>query len=1145
MLRFRGRPLAFAAASAALLACTVDTAPRGLRATPPGTGPRVVFDLAKRPLPDIPAPNDIATFADPTSRTGLRVNASMVAPTNMERRARAEFDEMEGWGTFAPIFVSFQRGDGADPTEPALDLDRIRGRMQDSRYDLSDDPVYVVNLATGVPVLLDMGQGSFPAAVSDPSSYWANDPHADAAHGRVSQNLVFEDLEEGVGLTQADYRPELDLDFDGVLDHPNTLGPALTPTSRIDNLLTWYERETDSLIMRPILPMEEKQRYAVVLTDRLTGPGGKPVRSPFASIHHPLQRSGVERLRDILADKSFAEYYGDLAGTGLDHVAFAWTFTTQPTYEDMRLLRDGLYGHGPFARWKDEFAPKVDVFRAVGKSTDESAEPPNWQALPECAKVASRPFIVRLGEAKSTIHDFLVDILKLREDETSLLLDSLANVDHVVIGTYDVPYLLGDPASVDPYAHFKVNFKTGEADVHRDKVHFWLAVPKAQKGFKQPFATTFWRHGTAQSDLESLLHIGHMARQGVATFGIDAPGHGQYFDPGQKLLASAFLSQSCLTPWITALAAGRAIDLDADGVPDSGGLLWSSHILHSRDNIRQANLEALQGTRVLRAFDGAALGDDYDLDGKPDLAGDFDVDGTPDVGGPNVPYFTAGDSFGGIMAQIQAATDPYVVAAAPISGGGGLIDVAVRSSLVPDSVLEQIFSPLVVAVPAESRPPDSSGPNTACAAGERSVRWVVNSLIASKEIEIACAPAADLDAKMTVVVTNVATRVRSCARTGDGGTFRVPIAASVGDRIDVQIYTRPDVVDSYATCNVDESTAPIGRRIQTWEKAALKFGSVADGSKTCGSDAGCQQYRDVFYEVGSPLVAPQEGIGYRRQTPDFRKLMNLVQAAVDPADPVNFAAYYMLRPIPGIDGAPVGPHALLDVHVIGDPYVPVGQGNTFARAAGAIPFLPPSSAERYPEYAAFAAPQDLVTAYGGRTPNQVLVDAHVLEGQPRFQRTPADATCSVNYAATATCSAPPAVDSSTCRQSLADVDWVAEGAQGFGQQHERVALRLARQATIAGEPTASWQPRIKTLQASDDAAGWPPSTPLVATLNAYMTPLGQHVWFIGDPCKRWDDVTYMENLIARFIGSSGKDLYYASHPATHACLASRTCPFFN
>src|SRR5580704_14033125 len=93
----------------ALAACAGDTIPVPLQATPPGSGAAVVFDLTQRPLPNIPLPNDVATFPDPTSRTGRRINASQFAPTFMERTARQAFDELEGWGTFAPITVSFQK----------------------------------------------------------------------------------------------------------------------------------------------------------------------------------------------------------------------------------------------------------------------------------------------------------------------------------------------------------------------------------------------------------------------------------------------------------------------------------------------------------------------------------------------------------------------------------------------------------------------------------------------------------------------------------------------------------------------------------------------------------------------------------------------------------------------------------------------------------------------------------------------------------------------------------------------------------------------------------------------------------------------------------------------------------------------------
>ncbi len=95
---------AFGSASVAVLAtsCAMDRASTGLRHTPIGSGAAVRFDLAHRPLPDIPLPNDTATWPDPTSRTGLRINASLVAPTKIEQQARKRFSEMEGWGPSRP-----------------------------------------------------------------------------------------------------------------------------------------------------------------------------------------------------------------------------------------------------------------------------------------------------------------------------------------------------------------------------------------------------------------------------------------------------------------------------------------------------------------------------------------------------------------------------------------------------------------------------------------------------------------------------------------------------------------------------------------------------------------------------------------------------------------------------------------------------------------------------------------------------------------------------------------------------------------------------------------------------------------------------------------------------------------------------------
>src|SRR5687767_3184224 len=145
--------------------CVVDTAPDGAKRTPLGDGPRVVFDPSRRPLPEIPQPNDVATFADPTSRTGRRINVSLVAPTRLENHARLDFTSLEGWGTFAPFTVAFERDPRTPVSEPAIDLNDVSLRTRD--WEPKDDPFYVIDLTTGIPVPLDIGKGNFPLALLD------------------------------------------------------------------------------------------------------------------------------------------------------------------------------------------------------------------------------------------------------------------------------------------------------------------------------------------------------------------------------------------------------------------------------------------------------------------------------------------------------------------------------------------------------------------------------------------------------------------------------------------------------------------------------------------------------------------------------------------------------------------------------------------------------------------------------------------------------------------------------------------------------------------------------------------------------------------------------------------------------------------
>ena len=97
----------------------------------------VKFDFDHLPLPDIPLPNDIATRPDSSSATGKRLNASMMAPTEMEQTVRELVDSLDGWGVYQPITVGF--------TGP-IDVNSVLDGHRDVDYRLDNDVIYLINI---------------------------------------------------------------------------------------------------------------------------------------------------------------------------------------------------------------------------------------------------------------------------------------------------------------------------------------------------------------------------------------------------------------------------------------------------------------------------------------------------------------------------------------------------------------------------------------------------------------------------------------------------------------------------------------------------------------------------------------------------------------------------------------------------------------------------------------------------------------------------------------------------------------------------------------------------------------------------------------------------------------------------------------
>lgn len=1100
------RSLAVTPCLVLLIACESGGLAPGWRDTPPGDGPRVRWELAAEPLPEIPLPNDVATWPDPSSPTGRRINASLVAPSGMERRLRQEFDRLDGWGTFAPITVGF---------EAPIDTDDMIARQGGARFGAEDWPrhaVYLIDMETGVPVPLDVNGGRFPYVVADPDGYYSNDPHAGES------NLLFETREEdldGDGVLD----PGEDTDFDGVLDHPNTLDGRLmgTPHETVDRMLWFYERQTDTLVLRPILPLEENRQYAVVLTDRLRGVDGRSVRSPFPHVHHVAQYEDLASLPALLSERE--HLYGDLAERGWEGVAFAWSFTTQSIGADLIALRDGLYGRGPFAHLAEEFPARLVPAPLRGGTRTERCEP------------GPRIYTVTPEELNTALEGLPVDDIGVPSEQLDAVLGALeASVSHLAFGFFESPYLLGDPERESVNDTWEVDRLGGEARVSRDLVPMFIVVPKETEAHRQPFRTTLYAHGYGSLNLEAVAFAAQIANQGVATVSIDAQGHGLPLPASLGMLLEAVLARNCLAPLGRALAIDRARDLNGDGSADSAGLFFSAYMFHTRDALRQTALDWVQATRILRSWQGhpdfpdgrdwepgtieALSGPpleftgDVDGDGALERAGDLDGDGVVDLGGWDAEYGQWGSSLGGIVSMINAGVEPSITAAAPVSGGGGLFDVGLRTELstARHPIWLRVMGPIVA-----SRPSGGPSAETACAEGNRSVFFELPDLGERVRTELACLPPSHLDAGDAVVLQNLRTGEARCAGVLEDGRFRVAIPTSRHDPLSLLIYD--DAIDAidYATCSPREGEElEINDVVESWRSA--------NGIRGEGTCASCAVYQGHVFERDSRLVAPIEGLGLRRQSPDLRRLASLAQIAVDPADPINYARRVFLDPVTAEDVPEGRARSVMAISTAGDTTVPPSANYAYARAAGILPFMPPDAPD---EFADYRAPASVADTWGMTTPDEVVIAHHAVEGLPRLERHPVDG-------------AP---------RFIFDVDDMSDGRQFFAPSGNRqLAQDMGGIQPHRLTPPLRWgrQSRPAMAVSGDPWGTEAPFEGVSLVLNVMTIPHGQHVLLPIDPTKVFDESEYMLNAIGWYLGSGGAELAW-QEVADPTCLERSSC----
>lgn len=879
----------------------------GLRPTPPGDGPVVLVDWEAEPLPEVPWPNDLSTAVDPTSPTGLRLNIPTEAETVFETEARHKINELPGFGVYAPITVSF---------EAPLDIGNLVDRHPDDLHldtTFDDDAVFLVDVdpdseGYGTFHHLDLGHGRYPADVFRTDRYFPNDTRA--AEPSIIFDTVDEDL-NGNGILD----PGEDTDNDGLLDVPNVFPKGGDP---FEDLLTFYDCGTDTLILRPVVPLREETTYAVVLTERLVGEDGLPIRSPWPYVHHTRQGDTLAPLEDILPS----------VGLGLEDVAFAWTFTTGRPTADLRDLADALYdGEGPYAHLQATY-PAGFVEGHVLHELD---------GLDPLALPADR------------VLDILVQFDAVGSGEGTEVLRSWYESfsDVIVGGSFVTPYLLADAdegGAWDADEWFKVDPFDGSVHHAPQRVVYSCVLPKVgPDGGDGPFPVAIYGHGYGSNRLEILLFAPAVNRMGYAACSFDFPGHGVDIGDDEKTLAEALLTAAGLPQTLHHFFDTRARDLDNDGSADSGGDQWTADPFHTRDMVRQASLDWIQFTRALRTC-GSGTMTETDLRSGGErvslgerVACDHDGDGAADFGGPDVPVAIFGGSLGGINSGVAIPIVRDIEAWAPIVPGGGIVDVGIRTQIggAVEAFVGRLVSPLFVGIPQED--------------GSIQVQQLVNSVTSMRSLPVGTFTVPPGGGE--VVITNLTLGLERRGLLPEDGRFRLAIAAdamnahekavaagipSEGPMPDVA-YTVPD-------------NAGLGDEL-------LVEIRDADGALVASFDTWPQDvvHEGITMPAGSPLVAGDEGNGRIRGSHDARRLAYISALILEPGDPIAYAPHYFLDPLDN------GPQNVLIMPTPGDDQVPINAGIALARAAGVVDW------------------QNVDPRYG-TTPDRFLIDRRVVQG---------------------------------------------------------------------------------------------------------------------------------------------------------------------
>ncbi|MGM0574428.1 MAG: alpha/beta hydrolase family protein [Myxococcota bacterium] len=637
-------------------------------------GPKVVYDPLRRPIAEVPFPNDLLLHPVDDTVSGKAWNLSLEAPTGVERRVRRKLNELDGFGTFAPIFVSF---------EGPLDLSTV-----------DEESVRVVNIEPGHPregeiVPLDLGRGYFPVE-RDLPPFWGQDPNADVT------NLLFP--------------PDNLADEDGDGD---------------EEFVSHYEVATHTLILRPVIPLAQDATHAVLITRDVMGwapdqdpdfADPAPVRSPFAYKAHAAQEDLVAGALDLLDMDS-------------EDLAFGWTYTTADLASSMMSYRDAVYGEGPLGWIGERFEPVISDVHDNTVTIDGDPDQDGVVEVDQDHRFILQPVVLReifntvagqsgaFGGAQAPQFDY---------------------VDYFVFGAFDSPDMRTGEANtfgVDPFTgegeierdsvpFFASIPKTTAEHQPPFPVALYFHGTATSRMEALAICDAFARQGIATVAFDQVGHgpIIPSIPLALEESGLEpslvkslvplivnmlVPEQLDDYEDLEWWEAIDKLNEVGL--WRELALYGRTEDENGDGSLQSSESFFFADPFRQCASFWQDIVDIFRLVRIVRSLDPEAVPDALDVPSEADpdrlrqnlLAGDFNADGVLDIGGPDVQLSVAGTSLGGFHATLAAALEPEITVATPIVAGGGFMDIMTRSRQRAQTqwIFLETFGPLVVGCP--------------------------------------------------------------------------------------------------------------------------------------------------------------------------------------------------------------------------------------------------------------------------------------------------------------------------------------------------------------------------------------------------------------------------------------------------------------